>query len=152
VFRSEFSLLVLLALAGCAPAPPPAPQPPPDPTTESWYAPAVDQLAANARDAQALLKRGRSDEAAKIISDAQPLLNRVIAAPHPTLAAVQAASDLDDLYGRILLANSRYGWARLQFQKNVIRWKNWKPETPDSAARLKAARDAIADCDRRLAQ
>src|SRR5215468_7726374 len=101
--------MALVLISGCAP--PPAPQPKADPTTEAWYAPAIDQLAANARDAQALLKRGHSDEAAKVITDAQPLLNRVISVPHPTLSAMQAASDLDDLYGHMLLANGNSGWA-----------------------------------------
>jgi hypothetical protein len=140
-------LLALVALTACAPAPPPAPKHAPDPTAESWYAPAVDQLTANAVHARALWKSGRSDEAAKLITDSQPQLNRVIAAPHPTLAAMQAASDLDDLYGRMLLANGRSGWARLQFQKNVIRWKNWRPLTTDSAERLRTAQSAIAACD-----
>jgi hypothetical protein len=148
---SEFPICVLALLAlACAPAPPPVQQAKPDPTAESWYAPAVDRLAANARDAQTLLKRGRADDAAKVITDAQPLLNRVISVPRPTLAAMQAASDLDDLYGRMLLANSNSGWARLQFQKNVTRWKHWQPQTADSAARLKAAQSAIAECDRQI--
>jgi len=63
---------------------------------------------------------------------------------------MQDASDLDDLYGQMLLSNRNYGWARLFFQKNLARWKNWKPQTPDTAARLKQAQDAIAECDRRM--
>ena len=141
--------LLFLFLAGCSSAPV-RPEPKSDPTAESWYAPAVDQLAAMARDAADLLKRGRADDAAKIITDAQPLMNRVLAAPHPPLAAVEAASDLDELYGRMLVSNGRYGWARQMFQKNVMRWKNWQPQTPDTARRLKQAQSEIADCDRHL--
>ncbi len=63
---------------------------------------------------------------------------------------MQDASDLDDLYGQMLLSNRNYGWARLFFQKNLARWKTWKPQTPDTAARLKAAQDNIAECDRRI--
>ena len=148
---NRITYLLFLVLAGCSSAPPPVrPEPKPEPTAESWYAPAVDQLAAMARDAADLLKRGRADDAAKIITDAQPLMNRVLAAPHPPLAAVEAASDLDELYGRMLVSNGRYGWARQMFQKNVMRWKNWQPQTPDTARRLKQAQSEIADCDRHL--
>ena len=38
------------------------------------------------------------------------------------------------------------------FQKNLVRWKYWKPQTPDTAGRLKQAQDAIAECDRRIGQ
>src|ERR1035441_1397285 len=69
----------------------------------------------------------------------QPLSLRLLAAPRPTLAAMEAASDLDHLYAAMLLANKNYGWARLAFQKNVSRWKYWRPQTPDTARRLKAA-------------
>jgi hypothetical protein len=50
----------------------------------------------------------------------------------------------------MLLANRHYGWARLQFQKNVARWKHWMPQTKETARRLKQAESAIAECDRRL--
>jgi hypothetical protein len=50
----------------------------------------------------------------------------------------------------MLLSNRNYGWARLFFQKNLARWKNWKPQTPDTAARLKQAQEAIAETDRQL--
>jgi hypothetical protein len=61
-----------------------------------------------------------------------------------------AVSDLDRLYGRMLLANRNVGWARLTFQKNLARWRNWRPETADSARRLQQAKDDIAECDKRL--
>jgi hypothetical protein len=142
--------LILVLLAACAPPPKPAEQPKPDPTAEAWYAPAVQQLTAMARDAEAAYKAGRTQEASKIITDSQALGNRLLAAPHPLLAAMEAASDLDDLYGRMLMADKRYGWARLQFQKNVTRWKYWQPRTPESERRLKLAQDQIAECDRKL--
>ena len=145
-------LLLALVTSACAPVPPPKPveQPRSDPTAEAWYAPTVEQLAAMARDTADLLKRGRKEEAGKIITAGQPLINRVLSAPRPTLAAMEAASDLDELYGRMLMADQRYGWARLQFQKNVIRWKHWQPQSEDTARRLKQAQDEIAECDRRL--
>jgi hypothetical protein len=52
----------------------------------------------------------------------------------------------------MLLSNRNYGWARLFFQKNQARWRNWTPQTPDTAARLKEAQSAIAECDRRMSE
>ena len=145
-------LLTALFLAACAPAPAPVPKPPPDPTAEAWYGPVTAQLAAMNREAAALLRASKSDPAAALITQGQPLSLRLLAAPRPTLAAMEAASDLDHLYATMLLANKNYGWARLAFQKNVSRWTNWRPQTPDTARRLKAAQDGIAECDRRLGQ
>ena len=145
-------LICSALLAACAPAPAPVPKPPPDPTTEAWYGPVTAQLAAMNRQAAALLRAGKSDPAAALITQGQPLSLRLLAAPHPTLAAMEAASDLDHLYAGMLLGNKNYGWARLAFQKNVSRWKYWRPQTPDTAHRLKSAQDGIAECDRRLGQ
>ena len=91
-----------------------------------------------------------SDRAAAIITDSQPVLNRLLSVPRPTLEAMEAVSDSDDLYGRMLLANRHYGWARLAFQKNVTRWTAWRPQTPETARRLKLASAGLAECDRRL--
>jgi hypothetical protein len=149
---NRITILALIALAACAPPPPKQAETlKPDPTAEAWYAPAVEQLAKMARDAETQLKQGRAEDAAKIITEGQPLLNRVIAVPRPTLAAMEAASGLDDLYGRMLMNDHRYGWARLQFQKNVIRWKHWQPRTDETERRLKLAESQIAECDRKLA-
>ena len=146
-----FPVLALL-LAACAPAPAPVPKPPTDPTAEAWYDPVTAQLAAINREAETLLREGKSDPAAALITRGQLLSLRLLAAPRPTLAAMQAASDLDQLYATMLLTNKNYGWARLAFQKNVSRWKYWRPQTPGTARRLKSARDGIAECDRRLGQ
>ncbi len=121
-----------------------------DVTKEAWYPEAVAQLEKLNREAEDSWKHGRSDDAAAAITKGQPIQARLLAAREPTLAAVEAASDLDDLYGRMLLANGREGWARLFFQKNVTRWKSWRPETTDTLRRLRQARDGIAACDRRL--
>ncbi len=143
---------VLLAACAAAPTPAPVRQPPPDPTVEEWYGPVTAQLAAMNRQAETLLREGKIDPAATVITEGQPLSLRLLAAPHPTLAAMEAASDLDQLYAAMLLGNRNYGWARLTFQKNVSRWKNWRPRTPDTARRLKLAQDGIAECDRRIGQ
>ncbi len=153
-------VLILAAwLSGCSSAPPPAAPvrsdaapAAADPTEDSWYTQSVERLSAMNRQAQALLTAGKSDDAAALINAAEPLENRLLAAPRPTLGAMEAASDRDDLYGRMLLANHNYGWARMTFQKNVVRWKNWRPQTDETARRLKLAQAATAECDRLMAQ
>ncbi len=137
---------VLLAACSSTPVQPPKP----DPVKEAWYGQTVEQLAALNRDAEGLLQGGKADEAAALIKQGQPIMSRLLSVPHPTLPAVEAASDLDHLYGRMLLANRHYGWARLQFQKNLARWRNWQPQTPDTLRRKKLAEASIAECDRHL--
>lgn len=141
-------------LTACAPAPRPVERPKPDvtpdATREDWYGRAVEQLAAMTHEAEGSLQRGMSDRAAAIITNSQPVLNRLLSVPRPTLEAMEAVSDSDDLYGRMLLANRHYGWARLAFQKNVTRWRAWRPQTPETARRLKLAAAGLAECDRHL--
>ena len=139
-------------LIGCATAPAPTAQAKPDVTAQAWYGQSVELLATMNREAESLLQRGKPDDAAAMITKAQPLANRLIAVSRPSLPAMEAASDLDELYGRMLLANRNYGWARLQFQKNLARWKNWQPRTPETERRLKQAASQIEECDRRLSQ
>ena len=139
-------------LAGCAPAPPPVTKVAVDPVAEDWYAPVTAQLTAMDREAEGLLRAGKSDQAAAVITQGQSLATRLLAAPRPTLGAMEAASDLDQLYAGMLLGNKNYGWARLAFQKNASRWKHWRPQTADTARRLKLAQDGLAECDRRMAQ
>ena len=137
-------------LSACGPAPTPRQAEPRDETKEPWYSRGVEQLAAQNREAKGLVKSGKADAAAAIIQRGEPLASRLLSVRNPTLGAMEDASDLDDLYGRMLLSNRNYGWARLFFQKNLARWKHWTPQTPDTAARLKEAQDAIAECDRHL--
>jgi hypothetical protein len=150
------ALLLSLAVftVACTQTPPPQPQakdqPPPDLTVQPWYAQSTGELAAFNRRAADLLQAGRFDEASAIVTQSQPLADRLLAASHPTLAAMEAASDHDDLSGRLYLHNQRYGWARMTFQKNLVRWKAWKPQTPETAARIKAASDAVAECDKHM--
>jgi hypothetical protein len=147
------ALVVLaFALAGCGPPSRPVEQPKPDPTGEAWYGETIQELATMTRQAEALFQSGKFDAAGATVTKAQPLENRLLAAPRPTLPAMEAASDLDDLYGRMLLRNRQYGWARDFFQKNVVRWKAWKPQTPGTEGRWKQAVAQVAECDRGLAQ
>jgi len=148
--RVRLALFVSALLAGCAPAPAPKEQPPRDPTTEAWYGETINELTAMNRQAKELFEKGKADDAAALIEKGEPLSTRLNAVPQPTLAAIEAASDLDQLYGQMLFSNKHYGWARLLFQKNVARWRNQKPQTPDTASRLHQAEAAIAECDRRM--
>jgi hypothetical protein len=136
----------------CAPAPPPVAPVQRDPTTERWYGQTVDELAAMNRQAEDFFQKGKGDEAAALIEKGEPLSSKLLSVPQPTLAATEAASDLDQLYGQMLLSNKNYGWARLLFQKNVARWKHWMPQTAETASRLKQAESAIAECDRRISE
>ncbi len=145
-------MFAVLLLAACSPPPEPVAKPKPDVTAEPWYGKTVEQLAGMNREAAKLLESGKADKAAALITAGQPLETRLLSPPHPTLPAMEAASDLDQLYGSMLLANRRYGWARLAFQKNLIRWKYWKPRTPDTLRRLKEAQSEIEECDRHLGQ
>jgi hypothetical protein len=79
-------------------------------------------------------------------------MQRLLDVRQPTLGAAEAASDLDDLYGRMLLSNRHYEWAEFLFQKNRSRWKNWNPQTPETARRQKQAEAGIEECDRHIGQ
>jgi len=141
-----FAVAAAIVLTACSPAPPPVH----DVTKEPWYAPMVDELADMNRQAQAAFERGDSNKASALILKGEPLVSRLMTASHPTLGATEAASDLDELYGRMLLSNRHFGWARLQFQKDYARWRHWQPQTPDTVRRLKQAGDAMDECDRHL--
>src|SRR4051812_8997002 len=91
--------IVGVLLDACTPAPKKVETPPTDPTASTAYGRAVDELAVLAHEAERLLSQGKRDEAAAVITRAQPLITSVLAAPHPRLAAMEAASDLDNLYG-----------------------------------------------------
>jgi hypothetical protein len=144
-------LLMILAaafLASCEQKP----APPRDATKEPWYRDAVEQLTAMNREADSAFASGKSDQAAALIEKGQPLVARLLSVPNPTFEAAIAASDQDDLYGRMLLSNRHYGWARLLFQKNLARWKHWQPQTPETTRRLKQAESEIAECDRHIVE
>jgi len=143
-------LLVLTAvLATCSPAPQ-RPKPKPDPVSEAWYGQTLAQLTAMNREAEDALRNGGVDRGAAIITSGQPLIHRLLSVPQPTLSAMEAVSDLDQLYGRMLLGNRHYVWARTLFQKNLTRWSLWTPQTPETLRRLRMARSAVAECDRHI--
>ncbi len=151
--RKPLQAVLLLAsffLLACDSGPGPAARKQPGP--DLAYLADVAKLRQMDRDAEKLFAQGKGDDAATLIQAGEPVAAKVLAVPHPTLEATEAAADLDELYGKMLFSNKRYGWARLQFQKNVVRWKYWKPQTPETARRLQAALAQIADCDRRIVQ
>ena len=146
--RYCFAIVLSLILCACASAPPVKR----DPTQDAAYRETVERIAAMAREADADFKAGKGDDAAALIEKAQPMIKQVIEVEHPTLEATEAASDIDDLYGRMLFSNHHYGWAQLQFQKNLSRWKHWSPSTPETERRLKQAQDEIEMCDKKIVQ
>lgn len=144
-------LMTALSLAmftGCAPTPRETPKV--DPTAEAWYAPMVERLTNMDRAAEQLVENNRLQEAAAIVTSGQALQTRLLSAPRPTLEAMQAIADLDQVYGYMLIHNGYFGEARMLFQKNVTRWKTWKPQSPDTKNRLKRANDGIAECDKHM--
>jgi hypothetical protein len=146
---NSFLLLILaILMAACRSTPVEDTRPRPDPTVEEWYRSTTNQLSDLNRQVKTSLASGKKDEAAALIVEGEKLSHRILSVPHPTLGATKAASDLDEMYGEMLLTNKHYGWARLSFQKNVVRWKYWKPRTEETAALLRQAEAHIAECDR----
>jgi hypothetical protein len=143
-----FPFILVVLLAGCGPAPVASA----DPTKDAWYAQTIQQLNAMNHEADSDFAGGKPDQAAALIEKGQIQVKRLLDVPHPTLEAVEAAADLDDLYGRMLLSNRHYGWARLLFQKNHARWKTWTPPTPETIRRLQLADREIEECDQRMTQ
>ena len=144
-----YCLLISILLVACASTPSPEVKAP-DPTTEPWYGKAVDDLTSMNREALGDFHKGKEDDAAALVQKGEAASTRVLSVPHPTLAAAEAVSDIDTLYGQMLFSNRNYGWARLLFQRNVARWKNWTPQTAETARRLKEAETSIAECDRHI--
>lgn len=95
---------------------------------------------------------GRRQEAAALVTEGQPLAKELLSVSRPNLAAMEAVSDLDQIYGDLLLANRHTLYARQLFQRNVARWKHWKPQTEDTLRRLREAEDSIARCDLQRAE
>lgn len=141
----RYALFAMVLLAGCSLAPKPVAV---DTALPAWYDASLKQLTILNQDAEASFQKGDADRAAADIKQAQPIAARLLTVPRPSLPAVEAAADVDDLYGRMLLKNRNYGWAQMFFQKNRSRWKNWKPQTPESERRFALAEAEIAECDK----
>ena len=140
---------VLVLLTACS-DPKTAGVPKADVTTEAWYARTVTRVEEGNRQAEEALRRGDRDGAGKLIVESEKAGQRLLEAPHPTLAATQAVSDTDNLHARMLLANKHYGWARLILQKDAARWQHWTPPSEESERRLAAAQKAMAEVDGKM--
>jgi len=136
--------VLLFVLTGCGD--PPAPPPEKDETTEPWYAQTIGRVNEITQLAEEALKNGKPDEASALIQQGEPFTSQLLSVLHPTLAAMTAAADLDSLYARMLYSNRHYEWAQFLYQKNVARWKYWKPATPETERRLKEAEAQVEDC------
>ena len=142
--------LAAALLAACGPSAPAARSPKADPTSEAWYGEETKRLTGMDRAAEQYFQAGRSQEAAAIITSAQSLQTRLLAAPRPTFEAMEAIADLDRVYGRMLVSNGFFGEARLLFQKNVTRWRTWRPQSPETERRLTEASADVAECDKHM--
>jgi hypothetical protein len=136
--------LLLAILSGCGE--PPAPPPPHDETQDPWYAETVARVASITKEATDDFDHGKADSASALILQAEPQANQLLAVLRPTLEATIAAADLDAIYARMLFSNRHYEWAQFLYQKNVARWKYWKPPTADSARRQKEAEAQVEQC------
>jgi hypothetical protein len=144
------SLLLLLTLFGCG-SPgsrePRSAAPLTDPARQPEYLETLARLREINEQAVAHHKAGRREEAAALVTEGQPLSKELLGISKPPLAAMEAASDLDQLYGDLLRENRHYVYARQLYQRNVGRWKHWQPQTEDTIRRLNEAQEAIAVCD-----
>jgi hypothetical protein len=147
---SFIPLIAAALLAGCGPSSPSAQAPTADPATDSGYVQSTARLTEMDRAAEKLFQAGRTQEAAAIVTRGEALQTRLLAAPRPTLEAMEAVADLDRIYAKLLISNGYFGESRLLFQKNITRWKTWKPQTAETERRLKEANSDIAECDRHM--
>lgn len=136
----------------CSPAPAPVRQAKKDATEEAWYPKTVDDLNALDRKAEAAFHSGDQDKAAAFIQQGKQMQQRLLEARQPTLPAMEAVADLDELYGDMLFTNRNYGWARMFYQKNLARWKHFPEQNDETARRVKLADDGIAACDKKIMQ
>lgn len=123
-----------------------------DPTRLPDYLATIEQLTTLNAAASGHMLAGRRQEAAALVTEGQPLAKELLSVSRPNLAAMEAVSDLDQIYGDLLLANRHTLYARQLFQRNVARWKHWKPQTEDTLRRLREAEDSIARCDLQRAE
>jgi hypothetical protein len=144
------TLAFALLCSACS-AQPEARKPPlRNPSSEAWYQTATIELTKLAAEAKQDFKRGKLEAASSLIERGETVSARLMAVPRPSLTAMQAASDLDELYGQMLFRNRHYGWARLQFQKNLARWKHFQPTDAGSARLMAVAQSEIEQCDRAM--
>ena len=149
--RNALLILLLGLLTACSQGPAEAPIKA-NPVEGAWYGEVLGQVKDLRAKAAKLVQEGKKDEAAAALKSAGPLVQRLLTVPSPTLEAALAASDIDQLYAQMLAGNRHYGWARMVFQKDAARWRNWTPQTEESLRRRKMAEAGMAECDRAIAK
>jgi len=149
--RNALLILLLGLLTACSQGPAEAPIKA-NPVEGAWYGEVLGQVKDLRAKAAKLVQEGKKDEAAAALKSAGPLVQRLLTVPSPTLEAALAASDIDQLYAQMLAGNRHYGWARMVFQKDAARWRNWTPQTEESLRRRKIAEAGMAECDRAIAK
>ena len=100
--------------------------------------------------AQAHFAAGRRQQAAALVTEGEALSKQLLGVSRPNLAAMEAVSDRDQIYGELLLSNRHAAYARQIYQRNAARWKHWRPQTENTLRRLHEAESAIARCDQAL--
>jgi hypothetical protein len=148
---ARWLLLTALLVTACG-SPEPVKQAERDPTAEPWYGDTLRQLTDINTKAKDLFHKGKNDDASALILQGEPLSNKLLGVSKPSLAAMIAAADLDELYGQMLLSNRNYGWARMFFQKNLARWRHWTPQNDETARRMQEANEEIVECDKHIVQ
>lgn len=150
--RRTLLICAAAVAVSCGPSTPPVQQTKKDATEEAWYPKTTEDLNGIDRKAEAAFHAGDQDKAAALIEQGKKLQEQLLEARQPTLAAMQAVADLDELYGDMLFTNRNYGWARMFYQKNLARWKHFPEQNDETAKRVKLAEDGIAACDRKILQ
>ena len=146
-----FAVLAFLQIVACAPPPERAESTlRRDLSADQGYLDTIQRLSALNRKAAASLESGARDQAAALVKQGLPLSAELLQVNRPTLGAMEAVSDLDHLYGKLLLSKGYPVWARQMFVTNAVRWRQWKPESEDTLRRRREAEKAIAECDRLL--
>jgi hypothetical protein len=121
-----------------APPPPPAQKAAVDPGDGEWYAPAITELAGLNRESGVAIAGAASPTMRRENHEGAGVVGAAAVGCAPPLEAMEAAADNENLYAGMLLANKNFGWARLSYQKNVSRWKNWRPQTGGDGAAVEA--------------
>lgn len=150
VRRIWMGLMLAVSLWVSCAAPNKQAPPAADPLQSPEYRATLEQVQTLNQRAQEHWQKGERDPAAQLLKQAQPLVQRLLESRRPPLAAFEAASDFDQLYANMLMSNRHFPWARQMFMTDVVRWRNWKPETEDTVRRRKVAEAGVAACDKAM--